>query len=141
MDKELELFLSHTQKLGLRQSKKRDLIVKAFLQTGEHLSAADLLKIVQKNDQTIGYTTVYRTLKLISNCGLADTVDFNDGVKRFERKVGREYHAHFICTNCGNNFEVFDKNIEGLSSRLAQEKGFLAQKHRLEIFGLCRNCS
>ncbi len=138
---ELDIFEEHIVRQGLKRSQKRDRVVKIFLNSEQHLSVEDLFHLVKKEDPAIGYTTVYRTVKLILDSGIAETVDFNDGVKRFERKLGREYHAHFICTECGNNFEVFDKNIEDLSSRLAHDQGFYPQKHRLEIFGTCKNCS
>ncbi|HLD69896.1 MAG TPA: transcriptional repressor [Candidatus Omnitrophota bacterium] len=140
MEKEIEIFERHVQGKGLKHSNKRQHVLKTFLNSREHLSAEDLFQRVKQQHPAIGYTTVYRAIKLIVESGIAEMVDFNDGVKRFERKIGREYHAHFICTKCGNHFEVFDKNIEGLSSRLAEHQGFLPQKHRLEIFGLCRNC-
>lgn len=140
MNKEIEIFERHAQDKGLKHSRKRAQILKAFLNSGEHLSAEDLFQRVKRDHPEIGYTTVYRTLKLIVDSGIAQMVDFNDGVKRFERKLGREYHAHFVCTKCGNHFEAFDKDIEGLSSKLAEHQGFLPQKHRLEIFGLCKNC-
>ena len=141
MEKEIEIFERHVQEKGLKHSHKRQHILKTFLNSEQHLSAEDLFRLVKGRHPEIGYTTVYRTLKLIVDSGIAETVDFNDGVKRFERRIGREYHAHFICTKCGDHFESFDKNIEGLSSRLAEHQGFLPQKHRLEIFGLCRKCS
>ena len=141
MNKELEIFEGHVAEKGLKHSQKREYILRAFLDTRQHVSAEELYKIVKESHPQIGFTTVYRTLKLIVSSGLGEKVDFDDGMKRYERKMGREYHAHFICTKCGNNFEAFDKNIEGLSSRLAESQGFLPQKHRLEIFGLCKKCS
>ena len=141
MQKEIQIFQGHVNHLGLKRSQKREQVVRTFLRTKRHVSAEDLFHLVKQENPHIGYTTIYRTLKLIVDSGIAQMVDFNDGVKRFERKIGREYHAHFICTKCGEHFEVFDKNIEGLSSRLAKEEGFLPQKHRFEIFGLCKDCS
>ncbi len=140
MKKEFEIFERHVSQKGLKHSQKRDYILKTFLDTRKHVSAEDLYRIVKGEHPEIGYTTVYRTLKLIVSSGLAEQVDFDDGVKRFERKVGREYHAHFICTGCGNNFEVFDENIKRLSSSLSKASHFEPQKHRLEIFGLCKKC-
>ena len=140
MKKQLDIFERHVEEQGLKHSSRRDVVVKAFLETRKHVSAEDLYKIVKRNHSSVGFTTVYRTLKLIVSSGLAEKVDFDDGVKRFERKVGREYHAHFICTQCGHNFEVFDENIERLSARLSQNSEFTPQKHRLEIFGVCKKC-
>ena len=140
MEKELKIFEQHVDGLGLKRSQKREVILQTFLATKRHVSAEDLLNLVKKNYPEIGYTTVYRTLKLIVASGLGEMVDFDDGVRRYERKLGREYHAHFICTQCGENFEVFDENIEHLSSNLSKKSNFHPQKHRLEIFGLCQAC-
>ncbi len=136
----MTLFQNHVSEKGLKRSVKRDRILHAFLKAKRHLSVQDLSDLVQSKYPEIGYTTVYRAMKLIVSSGLAEKVDFDDGVKRFERKVGREYHSHFICTSCGHHFEVFDKSIERLSQKLCKENTFQPQKHRLEIFGLCKRC-
>lgn len=138
--KEFKIFNRHLAQKGLKHSGKRDVVLDRFLQTQRHVSVEELHELVCKEHPEIGYTTVYRTMKLIVSCGLAEKVDFDDGMKRYERKVGREYHAHFICTKCGNNFEMFDRNIQKLSARLSENSRFEPQKHRLEIFGLCKNC-
>ena len=140
MEKEIEIFEQYVQKKGLKYSSKRNSVLKAFLKKEQHVSAEELFRLVQQDHPDIGYTTVYRTLKLIEGSGIAEVVDFNDGVRRFERKIGREYHAHFICTHCRGHFEVFDESIQLLSSRLAKERDFLPQRHRLEIFGVCKRC-
>ena len=141
MEKEIETFEQYVQRKGLKYSGKRNSVLKAFLKSDRHVSAEELFHLVKQDHPDIGYTTVYRTLKLIEGSGIADVVHFNDGIRRFERTIGREQQAHFICTHCGGHFEVFDENIKLLSSRLAKERDFLPQKHRLEIFGVCKNCS
>ena len=141
MNKEVEIFERHAQGKGLKHSAKRDRILLKFLKAKRHLSAEDLFNLVKRDHPEIGFTTVYRTLKLIVDSGIAEVVDFDDGVRRFERKLGREHHAHFICTKCNKNFEVFSKEIRNLNIKLTKEKGFIAQNHRFEIFGLCNHCS
>ena len=140
MHDEIVIFERHIAEQGLKRSKKREIILKAFLKARRHVSAEDLWKIVVEDHPEIGYTTVYRTLKLIYSSGLAEKVDFDDGVGRYERKLGREYHAHFICVRCTEHFEVFDQDIERLCKKLARQNRFQPHKHRLEIFGLCRRC-
>ena len=140
MEKEFKIFERHVEEKGLKHSQKRERILRIFLNTEKHVSAEDLFTLVRKEHPEIGFTTVYRTLKLIISSGLGEMVDFDDGVRRYERKLGREYHAHFICVKCGNNFEVFNANIKNLSAQLSQKNNFTPQKHRLEIFGLCREC-
>ena len=141
VDDEFLIFTKHVNEKGLKRSRKREYVLKVFLDSEKHVSAEDLWNLVRRQYPEIGYTTVYRTLKLIVSSGIAEKVDFDDGVRRYERKIGREYHAHFICTQCGDHFEVFDKDIEALSEKLAKDCRFKPHKHRLEIFGLCEKCS
>lgn len=141
MEKEIALFDDHVKARGLKYSNKRTQILRGFLSSKDHVSTEDLFRLVKRENPSIGFTTVYRALKLIVDSGIAEVVDFDDGVKRFERKLGREYHAHLICTKCGRHFEVFNSAIKALNFKLAKQKGFLPQKHRFEVFGLCQQCS
>ena len=140
LQESLSLFQQHVSARGLNQSKKRDLVVEVFVSTNSHVSAQQLFDLLKEQYPGIGYTTVYRTLKLMVACGLANELDFGDGVKRYERKIGRKEHAHLICTRCGMDFEVFHNQISKLATNLAEEKNFELQHMRLEGFGLCRAC-
>ncbi len=141
MEKEIEIFEEYVHRKGLKYSGKRNIVLKAFLKSDRHVSAEELFSLVKQDHPDIGYTTVYRALKLIEGSGIADAVHFNDGVRRFERTIGHEHQAHFICTHCGGHFEVVDENIYNLSASLAKEQGFLPQKQRIEIYGMCKDCS
>ena len=71
----------HLKGVGLKQTAQRDTILRTFLETRDHLSTDELHRLVQKKDAHIGYTTVYRTLKLLAECGLASEVAFHDGIR------------------------------------------------------------
>src|SRR5436853_7933353 len=64
-----ERFSAHLKKVGLKHTDQRDTILHAFLETREHLSTDELHRLVKKRDPKIGFSTVYRTLKLLSECG------------------------------------------------------------------------
>src|SRR5215472_5557173 len=70
----------HLKKVGLKHTEQRDTILRTFLDTREHLSTDELYQLVKKKDPKIGFTTVYRTLKLLAECGLASEVAFHDGI-------------------------------------------------------------
>lgn len=140
MNNEIRQFGKFVAANRLNSSAKRDIVVKTFFATRDHVSAEDLYRAIRKKHPEIGHTTVYRTLKLIAESGLAEVVDFGDGIRRYERKVGRDYHAHLICSRCGQRVEVFDKGIKGLVLSLARRHKFSAQKQRFEIFGTCHRC-
>ena len=71
MTEEQEVFLKHIQQQGLKRTAQRDLILEVFLQTEGHLSGEDLYRLVQEKDPTVCQTTVYRTLRLLTESGHA----------------------------------------------------------------------
>src|SRR5215204_2686804 len=116
--KEKEIFLEHIQKAGLRRTMQRDLILEIFLRTEEHLSSEDLYWLVQKVDPAVGQTTVYRTLKLLTEAGLAREVRLGDGKTYYEHHYDHEHHDHMICTECGKVIEFFSPELEDMQDKM-----------------------
>lgn len=126
----------YLQENSLNTTQQRESIVEEFLATKGHVSTDDLLESVRTTNKKIGYATVYRTLKLMVDAGLAHSRDFGDGQTRYE--IAAEHHDHLICTKCGLVLEFEDDEIEALQEKVAERLGgFQIVKHRLELFGLC----
>src|SRR6476646_3110050 len=109
-----EILHRHLKRVGLKHTEQRDTILRTFLETREHLSTDELHRLVKKKDAKIGFTTVYRTLKLLAECGLASEVAFHDGVARYEHQYNRRDHHHMVCTDCGTSIESSSPEIEKL---------------------------
>ena len=138
--KEKQIFLEHIQKTGLRKTAQRDLILEVFLITEEHLSSEDLYWLVQKQDPSVGHTTVYRTLKLLTDAGLAREVRLGDGRTYYEHHYNHEHHDHMICTECGKVIEFFSPELEAMQDQMAEKYNFKPTHHSLRILGLCEDC-
>src|SRR5690606_30919926 len=139
--KEREIFLEHIQKAGLRRTGQRDLILETFLNTEEHLTSEDLYWLVSKKDPSVGHTTVYRTLRLLTEAGLAREVRFGDNKTYFEHHYNHAHHDHMICTGCGLVIEFVSEEIEHLQDLAAAKFGFTPTHHSLRLWGTCRECS
>jgi len=137
---ERELFLEHIKAAGLRRTEQRDLILDTFLSTEEHLTSEDLYGLIHKIDPDVGLTTVYRTLKLLTDAGLAREVRFGDGKTYYEHHYNHEHHDHMICTECGKVIEFFSPEIEALQDQMASNFGFRPTHHSLRLWGICANC-
>ncbi|MEO8041603.1 MAG: Fur family transcriptional regulator [Acidobacteriota bacterium] len=137
---EKEIFLEHIQKAGLRRTGQRDLILEIFLRTEEHLTSEDLYWLVQKRDPSVGNTTVYRTLKLLTEAGLAREVRFGDNKTYYEHHYNHQHHDHMICTECGTVIEFFSADIEDLQDQMADKFGFRPTHHSLRMWGICEEC-
>ena len=124
----------------LKHSEQRREILSIFLGTEKHLTADELYRMVKSKYPGTGYATVYRTLKLLCESGLCRELRYLDGITRYEHLYGHEHHDHLICTGCGRFIEVVDPEIEKLQVRLSQSHGFTPQRHRMEIYGVCKKC-
>lgn len=127
-------------KHGLRSTEQRRLVTEMFFASTDHLSIEDLLEQVRVEEPKIGYATVYRTLKLLKECGLAFERHFGDGVSRYEVAWADEHHDHLICVECEKIIEFEDAAIEGLQHQVAAERGFTLVRHKLELYGVCPEC-
>lgn len=140
LDEARQLLSEHIRRLGLKHSTQRETILRIFLRTHDHVSTEELHRLVKQEDGTIGYTTVYRSLKLFTDCGLASEVAFRDGVMRYEHRLGRRYHHHMLCTGCGASVEFFAPEIEQMEACLAMQHGYQITGHSLQVYGLCPEC-
>ncbi len=141
MTEEKEQFYRHLQRAGLKRTTQRDLIVDIFLRTEDHLSSEDLYRIVKEKDSSVGQTTIYRTLKLLVEAGLASEVRFGDGRSRYEPNNKFPHHDHMICTNCNRTIEFYSAELKALQNQIAAEHGFEPVRDSLRLFGLCADCA
>ena len=140
MRKEFQIFDEFIKSKGLRHTYQRGKILDVFLSTERHVCVDDLYKLVKKEYPDIGYTTVYRTMKLLSESGLCEEIDFGDSIERFEHKYGHEHHDHLVCIKCGRFIEVSSPEVEKIQEAMAKKHSFATTKHKLDIFGICKGC-
>ena len=137
---ERQVLADYLVKHGLKRSAQREAILEAFLRACPHVSVEDLLKIVRRREPEVGRTTIYRTLKLFQEAGLASELLFG-GEARFEPLWNRDHHDHFVCVSCGQIFEFQSPEIERLQDEIAAALGFVIEGHRHHIFGRCSKCA
>jgi Fur family ferric uptake transcriptional regulator len=139
MQDELSIFEDFLRKQRLKHSKPRRDILEVFLASEGHLTAHDLYHQVKERNASIGFATVYRTLRLLADCGLARTMDYGDGTLRYE--PNRFQHHHIICTACNRTIEFLSPELEGLIRKVQQDHDFTPQRHAVRILSMCADCS
>jgi len=133
--------LERVQRLGLKLTKQRAAICQVFFSQSGHRRAEEILGDARLLDAKVSLATVYRTLKLLQNHGLADSHYFQDGQGLFEPRLDHdEHHDHLICTHCGHIVEFVNQSIEALQESVAKAHGFSITSHKMELYGLCRDC-
>jgi Fur family ferric uptake transcriptional regulator len=136
----LDEFKAYLLREGCKITRQRFDIVRVFFEFKGHPTAEELLAAVRAVDTSASQATVYRTLKLLCDAGLAEERQFGDGTARFERRSAREHHDHLICESCGKTVEFFSPEIERLQDELAAQHKFEPTRHRLYLYGICASC-
>ena len=134
------LLSTHMAKKGLRSTDQRRLIVETFFKSPNHVSIEELLAQVRTQDPKVGYATVYRTLKLLTECGVAFERRFGDGLARYELADEASHHDHLICVDCGTIVEFEEERIEALQEAVAEKYGYELRSHKHEMYGVCPDC-
>jgi Fur family transcriptional regulator, ferric uptake regulator len=125
--------------IGGKRSKSRKQVMEAFFLAGTHVTVEELTHAVRKRNRSVGYATVYRTVKLLARLEYVKELDFGDGLKRYESNLVA-HHDHLVCQECGMVFEFKEPKIETLQEQVARRHGFRPTMHRLDIYGYCRKC-
>lgn len=136
----LERFRRHLREHHQPVTRQRDLVAQAVFLAEDHVSVEGIRRELKQHATQVGTATVYRTLDLLVESGLVRAHDFGEGFKRYEPVVSQADHEHLICQRCGRVVEFANERLERMLPVLADEHGFQHQRHRLEIYGVCREC-
>ena len=135
---EREALSRYLDEHNLKHTKQRDLVLEVFLAAEGHVTSEDLYQQIRAANPHIGHTTVYRTMKLLCDAGLAIERHFDDGLTRYE--VEHEHHDHLVCTRCGKIVEFECQMIESAQNEIVARYGFRLLRHRHELYGHCPDC-
>ncbi|HEY5039499.1 MAG TPA: transcriptional repressor [bacterium] len=138
--RESEVFNQYLKEKDLKLTAQRELILGTFLNHRGHVSAEELFQKAREKQAHVGFATVYRTLKHMTQCGLARELDFGDGRIQYEPDFNCQHHDHMICTKCGTYIEFLNPQIEELQEQVSQKHGFKITSHRMQLYGLCQKC-
>ena len=141
MKPEEELLKRHISKHHLKITKERSAVLRAFLDSERHITAEALHRKMKDEGSSIGLATIYRTLNLFCASGLAEQRQFGEGQARYELTYNVSHHDHLICKQCNRIIEFENQEIEALQEKVAQKNNFKIFSHKLELYGICGDCS
>ncbi len=139
MQDPVETFENYLRTKNLKHSKPRRDILDVFLGSQGHLSAQELYDQVKQINSRVGFATVYRTLKLLEECGLARSMDYGDGTQRYE--PDRFQHHHIICTSCNRTVEFLSPELEALLENVQASHDYLPQAYAVRVLSICQDCT
>ena len=127
--------LKKCNKLGLKMTEQRKIIVKVLSESKDHPDVELVYKRASEVDKNIGIATVYRTIRLFEENNIIEKHEFKDGRFRYE-EVPDEHHDHLIDVRNGRVIEFQNDEIENLQKKVAKELGYELVDHRLELYGV-----
>ena len=130
---------------GLKITKQRMVVLKALASCEDkHLTAEEIYEIVKADFPEIGLATVYRTIQLLVELDLVESIQLGDGYVRYEigKFQGEEthYHHHLICLECGKIISFRDDLLDELEARIMESASFQVINHEVKLYGYCKEC-
>jgi Fur family ferric uptake transcriptional regulator len=124
---------------GHRATPQRMAILAALMAQRSYVTAQDLHAALRRVQRHLGLATVYRTLELLVDCGLAESFPQPNNELRYTY-CSAQHHHHLVCTGCGLVAEVPGCALEALERDLEQQNRFAITDHALTFFGTCQDC-
>jgi len=121
-----------------RLTPQRKFIVREFLELNGHYGINELHDHLRKKGRKINPSTIFRTLKLLVQAGIAMERQFANGNTKYDVNVA--HHDHLICLYCGRIVEFDSPKLENLQMRIVRNHGFEMEYHKHEIYGSCLEC-
>ncbi|MEU3075420.1 Fur family transcriptional regulator [Streptomyces laurentii] len=124
-----------------RSTRQRAAVSAALSEVDEFRSAQELHDMLKHRGDSVGLTTVYRTLQSLADAGEVDALRTSDGETVYRRCSTGDHHHHLVCRMCGTAVEVEGPAVEQWAETIAAEHGFVNVAHTVEIFGTCAECA
>ncbi|MSN95628.1 transcriptional repressor [Campylobacter sp. FMV-PI01] len=142
---EFDVLLDEFKKIlkdgGLKYTQQREALLRTLYNSNCHYTPENLYLKIKENypELNVGIATVYRTLNLLEDSGMATSISFGAQGKKFELAI-KPHHDHLICKNCGKIVEFHDPTIEKKQLSIAKENGFILTGHLMQLYGVCSDC-
>lgn len=140
MKEQLKALREHLRRAGLKRTAQREEILRIFLGLEDFQTVDAVARAVREQDPRIGQSTVYRSLKLFVEAGLALEHHFLDGKTCFERPSGPSPRNYLVCTSCQKVQAFEDRLVEAVRDKVCRGLRFAPAFNRMEIYGLCAEC-
>ena len=123
---------------GYRLTQPRLAILQVLEESDEGLSPEEIHRRAKALYEPTGLVTVYRTLDLLDDLGLARRVHSRAGCHGYA--CGSDKQHHLVCRGCGHVVEFPCEGLAPLIKAVRQRTGYMVTGHLLELSGLCPAC-
>lgn len=125
----------------LRSTRQRTAVAGILDELSDFRSAQEIHALLRERGDSVGLTTVYRTLQSLADAGDVDAIRIDDGETVYRRCATAKHHHHLVCRSCGRTAEVEGPAVERWADKVAAQHGFVDVTHTVEVFGTCADCA
>jgi Fur family peroxide stress response transcriptional regulator len=135
----VEHILNKLKERNHKLTPQRLAIVNILAESKGHPNVEQIYQQLRNDFPTMSLATVYRNVMLIKSLGEVLELGFPDGSNRYDGN--KPYpHPHVICTKCKKIIDPALTTLKDMTEEVTAETGFKIQTHRLDFFGICREC-
>jgi len=139
IDRRMSRFNEVCRNSGVKLTHQRMEIFREVAQTGGHPEAESVYKGVRERMPTISLDTVYRTLWLLRDLGLINTLGPPRERTRFDANLSQ--HHHFVCIRCGLTRDFYNDELDKLELPESVKDFGYVETTQVEVKGICRKCA
>jgi Fur family transcriptional regulator, ferric uptake regulator len=144
LEKAKKIFENFLLRQGSRKTPERFSVIDELyaLPQDEHIDVEGLFLLMRNKGYTISRATIYNTLDLLVECGLAVKHQFKDKVALYEQALTYQHHDHHVCNQCRKIREFSDERINAIKETMGRELQSAITSHSLVLYGDCQieNC-
>lgn len=139
IQKAKKIFENYLIKQGSRKTPERYSVIDELyaLPEDEHIDVEGLFLKMRNKGYTISRATIYNTLDLLVDSGLAVKHQFKDKVALYEQALTYKHHDHHVCNQCRKIREFSDPKIKEIKEVMGREFGSAITSHSLVLYGDC----
>lgn len=110
---------------------------------GEHLTAEEIVSILEKRGSPVGKATVYRCLEMLIKQGAVKKYVFGEDKSAcYEYQLGMAIqHYHLKCSHCGELTHMECDFLDKLPEHVFEHHGFALDPSQIVMVGCCEKCA
>jgi Fe2+ or Zn2+ uptake regulation protein len=125
---------------GYRMTDARRAVVGLIASRDGTFDTADLVADARRRRVPAARATIFRTLEILAAIGAVERLDLPNGEHSYVRCDTRGHHHHLVCTDCQRSVDLEELGMTTITADVELRTGYVIDRHRLELFGLCPNC-
>jgi len=137
----MEKYLQKLRENKLKATPKRRAVIELFMRSHRRLKPYEVYKALKRKINPLGFPTIYRILNELNKIGVITRLQTDDGQLCYTFCASPKEHLHhFLCRKCNRVEEVSGCNFRDIARSIEKKLDCTAEKHVLQIEGLCSQC-